>query len=774
MTLLALACGAVALAVASAAAPHPPSHRSGPIIPIPATPGALEQVLYGPLPPDATLALASGVHQLGGALRLNRSHSGITLRGPDNGSAVVSGGVALGPSAWKPAANAPQGVWSAMLPDSMLALVKAGQAMPRQLWVEAPGAGPGNAQRRTRARHPNLYDTSTGTVLEQFPYMYWASPLYSCKLSPACGRGKSCTAKGCNTTQCQQCTQSNKMGLRYDATQDGDFFTNLARSPTAISTLETVVYHGWTTSRHFVTDVRPAPSNAIMFQNPSDRPIGFWTGRSSEGGQRFFVENAEALLDSPGEFFVRATGEVLYYPLADEVQDGKLTVTVWVPQLQQVLVADGVADVTLQNLGLAFSDWDCGGPNHTLPCDMQSTSFQDYAAVDLRNVNGIAFESVNISHHGANAVWVRSGSNVNITQSSIYNLGTGAIRVAGFSTYDAPPAGNVSNVVVADTVMADGGWVFASGTAVLVQGGAVGVTVEHCEIREFAYTAISLGWSWDYSVQHAGRHLIRKNHIHHLGFPRREVGDAMACVYTLGQLNGTVVDGNLCHDVRAYMSGGYGLSQDQGSSNILFQNNVCLRTTGSPHNTHYGVNLTYSNNIFWGGYIDSWVPTPSGHVAPGGIRTSPSPTQDCHSVDYPGMCPDQIDFNANLIGQWNNATAGLFEGDFDDTKPNNSVLRFNFKSNLYWTDIAGHDLGTVPVFGGNSRVPPYTQLTWSAWRALHGGTQDAGSVLASHHPFANDDWATTYNMAMAPDSPATRIGFKAIDTSDVGPRHSSR
>lgn len=113
-------------------------------------------------------------------------------------------------------------------------------------------------------------------------------------------------------------------------------------------------------------------------------------------------------------------------------------------------------------------------------------------------------------------------------------------------------------------------------------------------------------------------------------------GDAMACVYTLGQLNGTVVDSNLCHDVRAYMSGGYCLSQDQGSSSITFTNNVCLRVTGSPHNTHYGVNLTYSNNIFWGGYYDSWV---AGNVSSAGaLRTSPTTTKPCGSVDFPTAC----------------------------------------------------------------------------------------------------------------------------------------
>ena len=78
------------------------------------------------------------------------------------------------------------------------------------------------------------------------------------------------------------------------------------------------------------------------------------------------------------------------------------------------------------------------------------------------------------------------------------------------------------------------------------------------------------------------------------GLHRQHIADSVVGV-PFGSPLRTVVDGNVCHDVRAYMSGGYCLSQDQGSSNILFKNNVCLRTTGSPHNTHYGVNLTYSN-----------------------------------------------------------------------------------------------------------------------------------------------------------------------------------
>lgn len=368
---------------------------------------------------------------------------------------------------------------------------------------------------------------------------------------------------------------------------DGPFFQSLADAGSpAIDHLEAVVYHGWTTSRHFVSGLHPdADEHSLLFSNPSDRPIGFWSGRSSEGGQRFYVENAEALLDSPGEFFIRDSGKVLYKPLPGEVVGGALAVSGWVPRLQRALVIEGARNLNFKRVTMSFTDWDCGGPNHTLACDMQSTNFQDFAAIELADVESIGFDQVNCTHHGATALWVHSGTDVRYSNGTMSDMGTGAVRVAGTAN-SAMPMGNVSGVAVTDSTFASGGWVFSSGTAVLVQGGAVKVSVEHCEIREFSYTAISLGWSWSYAPQRSGGHTIRKNHIHHLGFPRREVGDAMACIYTLGQNNGTVVDGNLCHDVRAYMSGGYGLSQDQGSENIVFTNNVCLRTTGSPHNTH--------------------------------------------------------------------------------------------------------------------------------------------------------------------------------------------
>lgn len=242
----------------------------------------------------------------------------------------------------------------------------------------------------------------------------------------------------------------------------------------------------------------------------------------------------------------------------------------------------------------------------------------------------------------------------------------------------------------------------------------------------------------------------------------------MACVYTLGQLGDTVVDGNLCHDVRAYMGGGYCLSQDQGSSGMLFSNNVCLRTTGSPHNTHYGMNLTYVNNIFWGGYYDSW--SDQSTSAAGALRTSPQLSGSCSSSVYPTACPDQFVMERNLIGQWRNSSARLFEGCFDEAAGTDGSLRFRFRSNLYWSDLESADLETAAVFGGKSQRYQGQQLTWTRWQELHNGTQDVGSVLGARHPFARDDWAESLNVTLSTNSDAHKIGFVAIDTSHVGPR----
>ena len=69
----------------------------------------------------------------------------------------------------------------------------------------------------------------------------------------------------------------------------------------------------------------------------------------------------------------------------------------------------------------------------------------------------------------------------------------------------------------------------------------------------------------------------------------------------------------------------------------------------------------------------------------------------------PKACPDSLRFSQNLIGQWANTSAVIFEGNFNDTSSLAAgQLRFEFERNFYWSELQDVDLAKDAVFGGES------------------------------------------------------------------------
>mgnify|MGYP006146907539 CR=1 FL=1 len=498
------------------------------VIRVPTTEGALAAALAhvaetrkpGEL---VDLLLEAGEHHINETLTLGPKHSDLTLKRADpDAAAVVTGGLRISASEWR-AYKHPIIVATVKLP---------GNVVPKQMFTG------GGTIRATRARHPNLYASDGATVHER-PYLYWQSPI-------------------CDThaNRSKACANASQHGLHWAPHDDATFDT--VRGETD---LEAVVYHGWTVSRHYVSSISADGNRTLEFSNPAERPIGFWSGLDSEGGQRFYLENSLRLLDAPGEFYVDGRRGLLYYvPLPGEAHRNG---SAYLPLLEELLLIDGAVNVNVDGITLRHADWSCGGSARTLPCDGQSVEWQDTAAVHVRHSANVSFLAVEVSAVGPAAVWIDEDvDDARIERCRFANLGTGAVRI-GHPAHNAvfhpartwpmrPPA----YVKLADSSLVDGSNVFAGGTAVLVQF-ATGVVIEHNEVSNFSYTAISLGWTWNYRTQASSGHTVRYNHVHHLGYPRRETGDAMACFYTLGQLNGTHVHDNVCSDVRAYMSGGY-------------------------------------------------------------------------------------------------------------------------------------------------------------------------------------------------------------------------
>ena len=72
----------------------------------------------------------------------------------------------------------------------------------------------------------------------------------------------------------------------------------------------------------------------------------------------------------------------------------------------------------------------------------------------------------------------------------------------------------------------------------------------------------------------------------------------MGAIYVLGSRGGSVVRGNVCHDIAGIKYGGWGIYLDEGSSDTLIENNLCYRTTNGGFHQHYGKDNIVRNNIF--------------------------------------------------------------------------------------------------------------------------------------------------------------------------------
>jgi hypothetical protein len=408
-----------------------------------------------------------------------------------------------------------------------------------------------------------------------------------------------------------------------------------------------------------------------------------------------------------------------------------------------------------------------------MECDRQSTDWQSHAAiVAAAGATRVTIDSCEVAGSASYALWARSySSDIVFSRNYLRDLGAGGIRVGEDGKLRNESF--ASQITVSDNVVRRGGLDFPSGTGILVQM-ATNCSVAHNEIGYLAYAGISIGWSWNFAMP-SGTDTIQvaDNYIHDLGTGLfRQLGDAMAAIYTLGVQPGTVVAGNFGHDVYASYTGGYGLSQDQGSSHMLFENNVLYRINAALQTQHYGINNTYRNNLFADGMVDS-----STQLNSPALRTVPQ-----------AGLPNSFAFEHNVVAWYNASNDALaFNGEYIVTPSSgkaapgqSSAWDYRFAGNLYF-DAQDPDAQSKSIWGGCVRAcsgkEPY-KLTWAQWTggcgtdkssspsSCTGPRQDAGSRFGD--PLIAD--AAAFNFTLQPSSPALAIGFNQIDLSQVGIR----
>jgi parallel beta-helix repeat protein len=476
--------------------------------------------------------------------------------------------------------------------------------------------------------------------------------------------------------------------------------------------VEVVALQSWAEFRMYIRSVDEATGMVTLSRAPAP------SNRADNA--RYWVENTLDALDAPGEWYLDRKSGILYYrPEPGENLDSVHAIA---PVLNQLVRFEGrggpdcVHDIRLRGLTVSDTDWSMGPEGYV---DMQA-AYDIPAAVEGIGARSIDLEKCEFVNLGGYAVefdgrltksrGVRVGSKHDrIVGNDMHDLGAGGIKIGDPKAPNGDEQATDGNVVSSNHIH-DIGLVYPAAVGIWV-GQSSDNVISHNEINDTYYTAISVGWTWGYGPTAARGNVMEFNKMYDIG---RGLLSDMGCIYTLGVQPGTVERNNLCHDVSRYRYGGWGLYTDEGSSDIIIENNVVYRTQDGGFHQHYGANNIVRNNIFAFGKEAQ-------------IRRT---REESHL---------SFTFDHNIV-YWDSGQ--LLDGNWANNE-------FHFDHNLYYrTD------GQPIQFG---------KFSFAEWKARG---QDTHSLVAD--PLFADP--SRGDFSLKPGSPAFKMGFKPIDLSHVGPQ----
>lgn len=599
----------------------------------------------------ATIVLHDGIHALREPLVLTVEDSGrekapLVFAAAPGANPVVSGGRKL--TGWR----VRDGRWELDLPD-----VKSGAWDFVDLFV--------GGERRPRARLPkNGWFKIAGEL-------------------PPSGKGK---------------------GVDFGKPEPGDdqfkFKTGDIRGDWhALSDIEVLVSHTWRLHRLRIAEVA---GDAVRFTGATG--AGHMSGKMPAGAA-YLVENVREALTEPGEWYLdRASGVLTYLPRVGE--DPAKTECV-APVIDHFLRIEGASDITFRGIVFAHARWTTPPQGHCFP----QAEADVPAAIRLTDSRRCVFEKCGVTLVGGYGVdFGQRTHDCVLDDCEITHLGAGGVRLGGDAKFGVPREDDLaSGNTVRNCLIAHGGRLHPAAVGVWI-GHTPHNTVEHCEIEDFYYTGVSLGWSWGYQPSQAHHNTVAYCRIARIG---QQVLSDMGGIYTLGNGPGNVLRGNHIHDIacRPGGYGGWGLYHDEGSTGFLSEDNIVHDTSSTAFHQHYGRDNIIRNNIFAFG-------------REGGMAR----TREESHISF--------QFEKNIV-----LTEGapLFVSNWTNGN-------YRFAGNLYWDTM-----NPAPKFPGG---------TFEQWQEKTKDTSRVADPL-----FVN---GAGRDFRLKPESPAMALGFRPLDASQAG------
>ena len=349
------------------------------------------------------------------------------------------------------------------------------------------------------------------------------------------------------------------------------------------------------------------PESHIHFMHPWPSPMVTKDGHNSA----FYLTNAKSLLDTPGEWYLDAKEQKVYYIPRKGEDMAKADVEA--PAVETLMKIEGTPDapvkgITIEGITFSYATWmrpSISGhaplqagmfmteaykvrpkiirPNGDHKLDNQGWVGRPAAAVSVRCAEDINFKGCTIEHCASTGIdffeYTKGGS---INRSTIRDVGGNGILAGSFGpeAHEAHLPYNptdsriictgltIENNLITDVTNEDWGCVGIGA------GYVRGIRILHNEISEVSYSGISMGWGWNQQPCAMADNRVKGNLIHHYA---KHMYDT-AGIYTLGAQPHSFVEENVVRDI---YSPGYAhdpnhwfyLYTDEGSSCIMVRNN---------------------------------------------------------------------------------------------------------------------------------------------------------------------------------------------------------
>lgn len=419
---------------------------------------------------------------------------------------------------------------------------------------------------------------------------------------------------------------------------------------------------------------------------------------------RFFIENIFDALGEPGTWYLDSSANRVYY--IPQMGEQLETSTFTVPRLRCVVKIAGTTSgpvphhIFFENINFQYAE----APYSRNFAGSAQAASEVPGAIILDRANNCTFYRCNFSALGTYGLEISGSSQNNrIIGCEFSDLGAGGIKIGD----------NSEKTMVSNCSIHDGGIIYPSAVGIWI-GTSAHNRILNNHIYNLHNSGISCGWTKDYTPTITIDNRIEYNHIHDIG---SNLLNYLGAIYTVGLQPGTVINHNLIHNVFNYRYSASGIFLDQGSSEILVENNICFMTQSAGITQSTGKDNLIRNNIF---------------AFARELPVYRSKEEEHNSFLFEKNIVYYDSDNEIIGGQRNSTTFSHIRVD----------------DNVYWH---------------NGKPITFNRMKLKDWQLLGNDTRSLVEDPLFSNPASND-------FSLKSNSPALALGFKPIDILNIGPQ----